>query len=458
MQAHTATTGVHPVDARPPLGQLFTLGLQHVLVMYAGAVAVPLIIGSALDLDKATMAFLISADLFCCGIVTLIQCIGFGRFGIRLPVIMAVTFTAVGPMISIGQNPELGLQGIFGATLAAGAISLLLVPLVGKIIRFFPPIVTGIVITSIGLSIIGVGINWAAGGVGSPNYGAPKYLLTSLLVLVFILLITRYVKGFFANIAVLLGLGFGFILALVMGEVSFEGMGEAQWFAVILPFHFGPPKFEIWSILTLTIVMLITFIESMGMFLALGEIVERPVDRRRLEKGLNVDALGTVIGGLFNTFPHTSFSQNVGLVGVTGVRSRWVGVMAGGILLALGLVPKMSLLVASIPTFVLGGAGIVMFGMVLATGIKILSQVDYEKQSHNTFIVAISLGMALIPTVAPTFFSQLPPALEPILHSGILLASVTAVILNVYFNGLGDVATNVEETKEEFTPDTVKEA
>jgi xanthine permease len=404
--------------------------------MYAGAVAVPLIIGGALQLDKATIAFLISADLFCCGVVTLIQCIGFGRFGIRLPVIMAVTFAAVGPMVSIGLNPDMGLQGIFGATIAAGAISLLFVPLIGKVMRFFPPLVTGIVITSIGLSIIGVGINWAAGGVGSPDYGAPRYLLTSLAVLVFILLITRYIRGFIANIAVLLGMAFGFIIAMFMGEVSLQGIDDMAWFALILPFHFGPPKFELWSIVTLTVVMLITFIESMGMFLALGEIVERPVDRKALEKGLNVDALGTVIGGFFNTFPHTSFSQNVGLVGITGVRSRWVGVMAGIILVVLGLVPKISLLVASIPTFVLGGAGIVMFGMVLATGIRILSQVDYTHQRHNTFIVAISLGMALIPTVAPKFFSQLPDSLEPILHSGILLASFSAVLLNLYFNGL----------------------
>lgn len=177
---------------------------------------------------------------------------------------------------------------------------------------------------------------------------------------------------------------------------------------------------------------------------SLGEIVERPVDRKALEKGLNVDALGTVIGGFFNTFPHTSFSQNVGLVGITGVRSRWVGVMAGVILVVLGLVPKISLLVASIPTFVLGGAGIVMFGMVLATGIRILSQVDYTQQRHNTFIVAISLGMALIPTVAPKFFSQLPDSLEPVLHSGILLASFSAVLLNLYFNGLKQPATQAQ--------------
>jgi len=445
---------VHPVDEKLPLGQLFTLGLQHVLVMYAGAVAVPLIIGGALHLPKEQIAFLISADLFCCGVVTLLQCIGIGRFGIRLPVIMAVTFAAVGPMVAIGTNPALGLQGIYGATIAAGLISLCLVPLVGKIIRFFPPIVTGIVITSIGLSIIGVGINWAAGGKGNPDFGNPVYLGTSLAVLIFILLITRYVKGFFSNIAVLLGMVFGFVIALMLGKVSFDGLSNAAWFAPIMPFQFGLPKFEIWSVLTLTVVMLITFIESMGMFLALGELVERPVDQKALVRGLNVDALGTVIGGLFNTFPHTSFSQNIGLVGVTGVRSRWVGVMAGAILLTFGLVPKMSVLVASIPTFVLGGAGIVMFGMVLATGIKILGKVDYATNRHNMYIVAISIGMAMIPTVSPEFFHQMPKTLAPLLHSGILLATLSAVALNLYFNGAKEAVAVGHDEALEAAPST----
>ncbi|PTU63432.1 MULTISPECIES: nucleobase:cation symporter-2 family protein [unclassified Chromobacterium] len=427
---------VHPVDQPLPAGKLFTLGLQHVLVMYAGAVAVPLIIGGSLGLPKEQIAFLISADLFCCGLVTLLQCVGFRGLGIRLPVIMAVTFAAVGPMVAIGGNPALGLPGIFGATIGAGVLSLLLVPLMGRLIGLFPPLVTGVVITSIGLSIIRVGIDWAAGGRGNPDYGHPLYLGVSVAVLVFILLITRYLKGFFCNIAVLLGLLFGFVLALLLGKVNLGGLGEAAWFAPIAPFRFGMPRFELWSILTLTVVMLIIFVESMGMFLALGEIVERPVDRAALVRGLRVDALGTVIGGLFNSFPHTSFSQNVGLVGVTGVSSRWVCVMAGGILVVFGLVPKMSLIVASIPPFVLGGAGLVMFGMVLATGIKILGKVDYQTQRHNLLVVAISLGLGMIPTVSPGFFRQLPEVLAPLLHSGILLATVSAVALNVWFNGL----------------------
>ncbi|MGC7403353.1 nucleobase:cation symporter-2 family protein [Pandoraea pneumonica] len=429
------TKTVDPVDERLPIAKLFMLGLQHVLVMYAGAVAVPLIIGGALGLPKDQVAFLISADLMCCGIATLIQSVGIGRFGIRMPVIMAVTFAAVGPMLAIGTNPALGLPGIFGATIASGIIGTLIAPLVGKLLRFFPPIVTGIVITSIGLTIIGVGINWAAGGVGNPDYGDPVYLGVSFAVLIFILLITRFVKGFFSNIAVLLGILFGFGIALMLHKVSFDGLDQVKWFDVVLPFHFGMPVFDPWAIATLTIVILITFIESTGMFLALGEIVGKPVDEKALVAGLRVDGVATVIGGLFNTFPHTSFSQNIGLVGVTGVKSRWVCAAAGVILLVFGLIPKMSVVVASIPQFVLGGAGVVMFGMVLATGIKILTKVDYNNNRYNLYIVAISIGMAMIPVASNKFFAKMPEQLAPLLHSGILLATLSAVILNAYFNG-----------------------
>lgn len=424
------------VEALLPAGQLLTLGLQHVLVMYAGAVAVPLVIGGSLGLPKEQIAFLISADLFCCGIVTLLQCLGIGRFaGIRLPVIMSVTFAAVMPMLAIGADPNLGLNGIFGATIAAGVLSTLCVPLIGRLMPLFPNLVTGVVITSIGVSIMGVGIDWAAGGRGNPDYGDPRYIGVSMTVLLFILLVTRFAKGFMANVSVLLGTLFGFAIAIMMGEVSFAGLQEAAWFSPIRPFAFGWPTFDPIAIITLTVVMLITFIESMGMFMALGEIVGHPTRRGDIVRGLRVDGIGTVIGGLFNSFPHTSFSQNIGLVGVTGVHSRWVCVMSGGILLLFGLVPKMAVVIASVPSFVMGGAGIVMFGMVLATGIRILSRVDYSHNRYNAYVVAISLGLGLIPSFSPHFFARFPGFLQPLLHSGILLATVSAVLLNLYFNG-----------------------
>jgi uric acid transporter len=431
MQANT----VHPVDERLPFGQLLTLGIQHVLVMYAGAVAVPLIVGGALNLPKDQIAFLISADLFSCGIATLIQTLGLWIFGIRLPVIMGCTFAAVGPMVAIGTNPHLGILDIFGSTIAAGVIGIVLAPMIGKLLRFFPPVVVGTVIAVIGLSLMEVGINWAAGGVGSPDYGNPVYLGLSLLVLTLILLINKFGRGFIANISVLLGIVAGFVIAFVTGHVNTAGVAAAPWVGIVMPFHFGLPHFDPLAIATMVTVMFVTFIESTGMFLAVGDMVERPVDRETLVRGLRVDGLGTLIGGIFNSFPHTSFSQNVGLIGVTGVKSRFVCATGGVILVLLGLFPKMAQVVASVPAFVLGGAGIVMFGMVAANGIKVLSRVDFVKNHNNLFIVAVSVGLGLVPVVSPHFFQQLPSALSPVLHSGILLASTSAVVLNLIFNG-----------------------
>ena len=385
-------------------GKLVVLGLQHVLVMYAGAVAVPLMIGDRLGLSKDTVALLISSDLFCCGVVTLLQCIGIGRFmGIRLPVIMSVTFAAVTPMLAIGIHPDIGLLGIFGATIGAG--------------------------------IMQVGIDWAAGGKGNPDYGNPVYLCISFAVLLFILLVTRFAKGFMSNVAVLLGIVFGFGLSMMMNEVNLNGLYDAKWFAIVTPMALGTPVFDPVSIITMTAVVIIVFIESMGMFLALGEIVGRKLTPQDIVRGLRVDGIGTVFGGVFNSFPHTSFSQNVGLVSVTGVHSRWVCVASGAILIIFGMVPKMAVLVASIPQFVLGGAGLVMFGMVLATGIRILARINYSSNRYNLYIVAISLGVGLTPTLSHDFFSKFPTVLQPLLHSGIMLATFSAVTLNLFFNG-----------------------
>ncbi|AKZ64755.1 purine permease [Herbaspirillum hiltneri N3] len=441
----------HPVDERLPILKLAALGMQHVLVMYAGAIAVPLIVGGALNLPKSEIAYLISADLFCCGLVTIIQSLGIWKFGIRMPVMMGVTFAAVGPMVAMANNPSLSILHIYGAVIAAGIFCILASPYMSKLMRYFPPVVTGTVITVIGVSLMGVGINWAAGGqpiigrlvdgvfvkIPNPDYGSPLSLAIAAVVLVSILLITKYVKGFIANISVLMGMIVGFVIALSLGKINFDGLGATDWFAMIKPFHYGWPQFDAGSIISMCLVMIVTMIESTGMFMALGDIVEKKVDDRTLARGLRVDGLGTVIGGIFNTFPYTSFSQNVGLVGVTGIRSRYVCVAAGVILAAFGLFPKMAHVAASIPQFVLGGAGIVMFGMVAATGIKILAKVDFNTNRNNLFIVAISIGVGMIPIVAPTFFDKMPGFLSTVFHSGILLASTMAVVLNVFFNGRG---------------------
>jgi NCS2 family nucleobase:cation symporter-2 len=485
-------TTTHPVDEVLAPPKLFTLGLQHVLVMYAGAVAVPLIIGRALKLDPADVAFLISADLFVCGIVTLIQSLGATQwFGIKLPVMMGVTFAAVGPMVAMANTnggPE-GARAIFGAIIAAGVISIIIAPFVSRMLRFFPPVVTGTIILVIGASLMRIGINWifgnpvgptapaiidpahadwlkavtegaAAGTItGLPEVPAklalaatqpnPAYaplgnIAISAVVLISILLIAKFARGFVANISVLLGIIIGAAIAVALGKMGFDKVADASWFGLILPFHFGMPTFDLVMILTMTLVMIVVMIESTGMFLALGDMTGKPVTQPMLSAGLRTDGLGTLIGGIFNTFPYTSFSQNVGLVGVTGIKSRFVCVAGGLILIVLGLVPKMGALVESVPTMVLGGAGLVMFGMVAATGIRILAAVDFARNRNNLFIVAVSVGMGMIPLVAPNFKQWMPHEIHPLIESGILLASVTAVLLNAFFNGASG---SVDEAK-----------
>ncbi len=485
-----------PVDEILPLGKMTALGLQHVLVMYAGAVAVPLIIGRALNLDAHEVSLLIAADLFACGIITIIQSLGATQwFGIKLPVMMGVSFAPVGPMIHIATtNPgHEGAQLLFGTIIAAGIITIIIAPWISRLLRFFPPVVTGTIIAIIGITLMRVGINWifgnpvgptapklidpeyaawlqqaqaAAGAPGSPIPAVPQGLsilptmpnpryadLTGVgiagIVLASILLIAKFSKGFFANIAVLLGIIVGAIITSAMGIMTYEKVAKAAWIDVVLPFHFGMPKFDFFMIFTMVLVMIVILIESTGMFLALSDMTGKKITQKDLARGLRTDGLGTLIGGIFNTFPYTSFSQNVGLVAVTGVRSRYVCVMGGVILLILGLLPKLAALVESLPTVVLGGAGLVMFGMVTATGIRILGGVDFKTNRHNAMIVAISIGVGMIPVVAPNFRQWMPHAIHPLIESGILLTSLSAVLLNVFFNGAPhDTEAAVEAAKQ----------
>jgi len=405
---------------------------------------------------------------------------------------MGVTFAAVGPMVAMA-NATPGVEGaraIFGAIIGAGLVSIVIAPFVSRLLRFFPPVVTGTIIAIIGISLMRVGIGWAMGGppnlaqnvdvaklatmvdaarasaaaagasaaplrlsgpvpmLDSAGYAALDNMAISAFVLVVILLISRYARGFLANISVLIGIVAGCVLAAALGKMSFAKVGQAHWVDVVTPFAFGAPIFDGVMILTMTLVMIVVMIESTGMFLALSDITGKRIRQPDLAAGLRTDGLGTLIGGIFNTFPYTSFSQNVGLVGVTGVRSRYVCVAAGIIMIVLGLVPKMGALVEAIPQFVLGGAGLVMFGMVDATGIRILANVDFKTNRHNLYIVAIAIGAGLIPLVAPRWSQHMPKALHPLLESGILLTALAAVLLNLYFNGArGGAAEATEAAK-----------
>ncbi|WP_067482675.1 nucleobase:cation symporter-2 family protein [Actinomadura hibisca] len=422
----------HPVDARPPARKLAAFGLQHVLAMYAGAVAVPLIVGGALKLPPHDLAYLINADLLICGVATLIQCVGVRWFGAKLPLMQGVSFAAVAPMIAIGTAGG-GLPAIYGAVIAAGLLMAVAAPLFGRLVRLFPPLVTGTLLLIIGISLLPVAVKWAAGGAGTPGFGTPKNVLTALGVLVFVLAAQRFLPGFLGRIGVLLGIVAGTLVAIPLGMTDFGGVTEADPVGVSTPFHFGAPVFEAGAVVSMLVVMLVAMTETTGSILALGELTGREVDRRTLVDGLRADAASTALGGLFNTFPYTAYAQNIGLVGITGVKSRWVVAFAGGVLVVLGLFPPVGALVAAIPAPVLGGAGLVMFGTVAAAGVRTLSQVRFE-DNHNLVVVAASLGVGLIPVAVPEFYDRFPGWTDVVLHSGISAGCVTAIALNLLFN------------------------
>lgn len=408
-----------------------TLGFQHVLAMYAGAVIVPLIVGPAIGLNAQQLAYLISIDLFTCGIATLLQVVGGKHFGIRLPVILGCTFTAVGPMIAIGNLQ--GITAIYGAIIASGIIVMILSQFMSKIMRFFPPVVTGSVVAIIGVSLIPVAMNNAAGGLGSPGFGSLENLSLATITLVLIILMNRFFKGYMRAISILLSLVAGTVIGSFMGLVSFEAVTNASWFHLVQPFYFGYPTFNISAILTMTLVAIVSMIESTGVFLALGDVCERKLESKDIKKGLRAEGLAVVIGGIFNAFPYTSFSQNVGLVALTKVKTRNVVISAGAILMVLGLLPKVAALTTIIPMAVLGGAMIPMFGMVIASGIKMLSGVDFSR-NENLLIVAISIGIGLGSAVVPAIFGSLPTSARLLVENGIVLGSLAAILLNLVFN------------------------
>ena len=423
----------HPVDEMLPFGQLFTYGLQHVLAMYAGAVAVPLIIANALGLSREQLIYLINADLFTCGIATLIQTLGFWKMGIRIPIIQGVTFAAVTPMIIIGKTH--GLTGIYGSIIVAGLVTFLIAPYFSRLLRFFPPVVTGTIITIIGITLMPVAVRWAGGGnPAAPDFASANFIVVALITLVLVLFFYRYFTGFLSNIAVLLGLVCGTIIAMPFGLVNFSQVAGSAWLGITTPFAFGLPTFDVASIAAMVLVMLVVMTETTGDCIAIGEIIEKPITQDDLSRCLRADGFSTILGGILNSFPYTAFAQNVGLVGLTRVRSRFVVAAAGAILVVLGLFPKLAAVIAAIPSPVLGGAGIAMFGMVAASGVKTLSRVSFDG-THNIMVVAISIGVGMITLAVPNFYHNFPSWAQVILHSGITAGSIAAIILNAVLNG-----------------------
>lgn len=411
--------------------KIASLGIQHVLAMYAGAVIVPLIVGGALNLTGEQLTYLVSIDILMCGIATILQVWQNRFFGIGLPIVLGCTFTAVGPMTAIGG--EYGVSAIYGSILVSGLVVVLIAQFFSKLIKFFPPVVTGSVVTIIGITLIPVAMNNIAGGQGSPDFGSLSNISLAFGTLLFIILLYRFTKGFIRSVAILLGLAGGTIVAALMGKVNFAAVGEASWFHMVKPFYFGTPTFEWTPIITMTLVAIVSLVESTGVYFALSDITGRKLKESDLAKGYRAEGLAIILGALFNAFPYTTYSQNVGLVQLSGVKTKNVIYTMGAMLIILGFVPKIGALTTVIPTPVLGGAMVAMFGMVIAYGIKMLSKVEFASQ-ENLLIIACSVGMGLGVTAVPDLFAQLPESVKILTNNGIVAGSLTAICLNIVFN------------------------
>ncbi|WP_345795903.1 nucleobase:cation symporter-2 family protein [Castellaniella sp. MT123] len=424
---------VHPVDEILPLKQLFTFGLQHVLVMYAGAVAVPLILGSALGLSQHDMVLLINANLLTSGIATLIQTIGCWKFGARLPLIQGCSFIAIAPMIMIGK--QYGISHLFGSVIACGLITILIAPIFSRLLRFFPPVVIGSLITIIGVSLMPAAAIWLGGGnPDAADFGSGPNLLLGLATVAITLFIYARYKGFIGNLSVLIGLFAGTAIAAAFGMTSFAHVGEAAWFEISPPFAFGLPKFAVAPILIMTLAMLVIMAETTGNVLAIGTIVGRPSSQETLGNAFRSDGLATMLGGIFNSFPYNAFTQNTGLIALSNVKSRYVVAASGVIMMLMGMFPTLGAIIASIPRPVLGGCAIVMFGMTTVAGIQELSRVRFDG-TCNGIIVAVSVSVGVLPMSFPALFGQVEGPLRLILDSGIFLGAITAVVLNILLNG-----------------------
>jgi xanthine permease len=388
-----------------------------------------MMIGTALGLSTQQTTYLISAGLFMSGLATLLQTLGVWRIGARLPIVQGTSFAAVSTMLAIGAplGGEAGLRAIFGALIVAGAIALLIAPFFTRLLRFFPPVVTGTVITVIGVSLLPVAMRWALGTANTPGYGSMRNIGLAGATLLIIVLIYRFLGGFFNRVAILFGLVLGTLVAIPFGATDFGRLGDAA------PFHFGMPTFAVGAIVSMLVVMLVIMTETTADILAIGEVIDKPLTRRDVTGGLQADMLSTTVAGVFNGFSVSAFAQNVGLVAVTGIKSRFVVAVSGVILFLLGLFPVLGAVVAVVPLPVLGGAGLVLFGTVAASGIRTLSKVEYDGNA-NLVIVAAALAMGVIPIAIPEFYEPFPSWFEVVFDSGISAAAITAILLNLLFN------------------------
>ncbi|MBZ4687715.1 MAG: hypothetical protein PWQ96_1240 [Clostridia bacterium] len=419
---------VYDVEDKPPLKEAVPLGIQHVLAMFAGNITVPIIIAGILGMTVGEKAFLIQSAMLVAGIATLVQANPIGPVGARLPVVQGTSFGFLPTCISIGK--QFGLSGILGAAFIGGFFQMILGAFLKTVRRFFPPLVTGTVVLTIGLSLLPTGIKYAAGGVGAKDFGDPSNLFLAFVVLVTVIAFHQYAKGIFSAASILIGIVVGYIVAVFMGKIDFTPVMEAAWFSFPTPLKFGM-TFHPTAIFAMLIMYIVTTVETVGDIsgITMGGAGREATDRE-LSGGIIADGFGSSFAALFNALPNTSYSQNVGLVSFTGVMSRYVVTLGAIFLILSGLLPKLGAIIAVMPQAVLGGAAIVMFAMIATSGIVLLSQESLNRR--NLLVIAVSLGLGLGFGSVPDALKFFPEWFKMIFAgSGIVVACLVALVLNI---------------------------
>ena len=423
----------------PPLAQAVPLGIQHVLAMFISNVTPAIIVCGAAGFgfgsgspDFPNMIYMIQMSMLFAGIATLMQTIGMGPVGARLPVMQGTSFAFIPIMVPLvaGKGVD-GIAVLMGGIVVGGVFHAILGLFIGRIRVALPPLVTGIVITMIGLALVKVGIQYAAGGVpaiGKPEFGSLWNWIMAGVVIVVTLGLKFFARGMLAVSAVLIGLIVGYILSILMGQVNFGNIGNAQWFAMPVPWHFGM-EFTVAAIIGFCLMSFVSAVETVGDVSAIARGgAGREATDKEIEGATYADGLGSAVAGFFGGLPNTSFSQNVGLVAMTGVMSRHVVTIGAFVLIACGLVPKVGAIISTVPIEVLGGGVIVMFGMVVAAGVSMLSEVNWNRRNMVIFAISLSLGYGL--QLVPEAMQYLPETLKVLAVSGILPAAAIAIILN----------------------------
>ncbi len=422
------------IDDEPALSEAIPLGLQHLLAMFLSTVALPLVIAGAIGLNQAETAFVVQMALFVAGVATIVQVYSVGPVGARLPIVMGTSAIFVAPLIDIGAS--FGIAAIFGAVIVAAPVEVVIGYFYDDLKRFFPPLVTGIVVMLVGLTLIPVAIDYSAGGPGAEDFGALYNLGLAALVFLLAVGLNQYFDGFVSIASVLFAVVVGYLVAWPLGLLDFSGVADASWVAVPIPLEFGI-EFHPSAIVIAAFAYVITSIETIGDIEGTTGSVGRRATSGEMRGGLLADGFMSMFAGLFNAFPNTSFSQNVGLIGFTGVASKFVVGICGVFLVVLGLVPKVAAVAAAMPDPVLGGAAVVLFGMIFSIGLRIIAErVELTRRSLTIIAVSIVLGVGV--EITDELFTELPDEVAVILGSGLLVGGVTALVLNAVLPHNGD--------------------